>query len=77
MFSNHWSDSWKLISKIGGVAIKFLREDLRKGGAAAIELSLINGTSSHLGQEKPAQFPSKNEKKDRKIEEAVSPSQMR
>ena len=63
MFAKHGFDSWKLIFKIDGETSKFLREDLTKDGTAAIELSMINETPSHLEQEKHSQFPFKNEKK--------------
>ena len=68
-----------MFSKIDEETGKFLREDLRKEDATAIKLSLIDGNPSRLEQEKPSQFPFKNEKKKKGpyIEEVVSPTQMR
>ena len=66
-----------MISKIDDEASKFLREDLRKGGTAAIKLSLINEIPSRLEREKPSHPPFKNEKKEPKIEEVVILTQMR
>ena len=54
LLAKRGSDSWKLISKIDDETSKFLREDHRKDGAAAIELSLINEIPSRLEQEKPS-----------------------
>ena len=45
LLSHHGFDSWELVSKIEDETGKFLREDLRMHGAAAIKLSLINETT--------------------------------
>ena len=75
--SKHGFYSWKMSSKIDDEASKFFRDDLREDGTAATKLSFINEVSSRLEEEKPAQFPFKNEKEGPKIEEIVIPSQMR
>ena len=72
--------SWGTLSKIDEETGKFLREDLRKAGTTAIKLSLVDEILPHIEQEKPSKFPDgvfKNDKKEPKIEEIVTPTQMR
>ena len=59
---------------------KFLIEDLREDGTAAIKLSFINEVLSRLEEEKPSKFPEgvfKNDKKEPKVDDIAIPSQMR
>ena len=69
--------SREMSPKIDEETGKFLREDLRKDGATAIELSLADEILSRLEEEKPSQFPCRNEQKVPKIEEVAMPTQIR
>ena len=42
LLSKHGFNPWKMLSKIDGETGKFLREDLREDGTAAIKLSFTN-----------------------------------
>ena len=57
LLSKHGFNSWKMLSKIDGETGKFIREDLREDGAAAIKLSFTNEVLSRLEEEKPSKFP--------------------
>ena len=67
-----------LLSKIDDAAIEFLREDLRKGGAAAIKRRQIGEIRTRLAQEKPSSSStSKSGEKEHTIEEGATPSRIR
>ena len=70
---------WGIISKLDEQTRKYPREDIRKEGVAAIQLSLINDISHHYENEKHPKTDPPDEKatKETKFEEMVTPTKMR
>ena len=77
LFVKFGFSSWKTISKLDDETRKFLRQDLRKDGRTAKELSLINDIFAHYENDRRSVRSSGKEKRETKFEEIVIPQVMK
>ena len=58
---------WETISRLDEQTRKYLREDLRKEGVAAVQLSIVTEISHHYENEKPPKTDSPDEEPLRRL----------